>query len=107
MMHFYVETDPPEVPFLPVAGGSVPQADQETHATLQHSSLRKTVFLSHFYIKTIVLPRQARDKHRENTKKDAVFLTVYLDRWPHFGSANKRQQTKTNEFSIFSVASCV
>jgi hypothetical protein len=28
--------------------------------------LRKTVFLSHLYIKTIILPRQARDKHREN-----------------------------------------
>jgi hypothetical protein len=36
--------------------------------------LRKTAFLSHFYIKTIILPRQARDKHRENSKKeDAVF----------------------------------
>ena len=27
--------------------------------------LRKTAFLSHLYIKTIVLPRQARDKHRK------------------------------------------
>jgi hypothetical protein len=25
-------------------------------------------FLSHLYIKTIILPRQARDKHRENSK---------------------------------------
>jgi hypothetical protein len=39
-------------------------------------SLRKTAFLSHLYIKTIILPRQARDKHRENTKKNAVFRTV-------------------------------
>jgi hypothetical protein len=38
--------------------------------------LRKTAFLSHLYIKTIILPRQARDKHRENSKKDAVFRTV-------------------------------
>ena len=31
--------------------------------------LRKTAFLSHLYIKTIVLPRQARAKHRETLKK--------------------------------------
>jgi len=31
----------------------------------------KTAFLSHLYKKTIILPRQARDKHRENSKKDA------------------------------------
>jgi hypothetical protein len=37
--------------------------------------LRKTAFLSHVYIKTIILPRQARDKHRENSKRDAVFRT--------------------------------
>ena len=33
----------------------------------------KRVFLHHFDIKTIILPRQARDKHRENSKTD-VFL---------------------------------
>jgi hypothetical protein len=27
------------------------------------------VFLSHLYIKTIILPRQARDKHRKKLKK--------------------------------------
>ena len=27
-------------------------------------------FLRHLYIKTIILPRQARDKHRENSKKE-------------------------------------
>jgi hypothetical protein len=42
---------------------------------LVDSYLRKTAFLSHLYIKTIILPRQARDKHRENSKKDAVFRT--------------------------------
>jgi hypothetical protein len=31
-----------------------------------------TAFLSHLYIKTIILPRQARDKHRENSKKDVM-----------------------------------
>jgi len=35
----------------------------------------KTVFLSHLYIKTNILPRQARDKHRENSKKEAVFTS--------------------------------
>jgi hypothetical protein len=36
--------------------------------------VRKRSFLSHLYIKTIILPRQARDKHRETLKKMAVFL---------------------------------
>jgi non-lysosomal glucosylceramidase len=31
--------------------------------------VRKTALLSHLYIKCIILPRQARDKHRENSKK--------------------------------------
>jgi hypothetical protein len=26
--------------------------------------------LSHLYVKIIILPRQARDKHRENSKRD-------------------------------------
>ena len=30
---------------------------------------KKTGFLSHLYIKVIFLPRQARDKHRENSKQ--------------------------------------
>ena len=33
----------------------------------------KTAFLSHLYIKTNILPRQARDKHRESSKRDGVF----------------------------------
>jgi len=41
-----------------------------------HIRLRKTAFLRHLYIKTNILPRQARDKHRENSKKDAVFRTI-------------------------------
>ena len=43
--------------------------------------LRKTAFLSHLYIETIILPRQARDKHRENSKKDAVFRTFASIAW--------------------------
>jgi hypothetical protein len=38
--------------------------------------MRKTAFWSHLDIKMIILPRQARDKHRENSKKDAVFRTA-------------------------------
>jgi len=34
----------------------------------------KRHFLGHLYIKCIILPRQARDKHRENSKKSGVFL---------------------------------
>ena len=34
--------------------------------------VRKTPLLGQFYIKTIILPRQARDKHRESTQKRTV-----------------------------------
>jgi hypothetical protein len=33
--------------------------------------------LSHLYIKMLILPRQARDKHRENSKRDR-FVAQYL-----------------------------
>jgi hypothetical protein len=36
-------------------------------------SLQKTAFLSHQYIKTIILPRQARDKHRESSTQKETF----------------------------------
>jgi hypothetical protein len=35
--------------------------------------VRKTAFLSHLYFKPNILPRQARDKHRENSKKMPFF----------------------------------
>jgi hypothetical protein len=35
--------------------------------------LRKTAFLRHLFIKTNILPRQARDKHRGNSKKRCRF----------------------------------
>ena len=38
--------------------------------------LVKTVFWSHLCIKTIILPRQARDKHRESTQQR---LTPFLE----------------------------
>ena len=56
----------------------LPRADAEPPldlklAALTLTLLRKTAFLSHLFIKTIILPRQARDKHRENSKKMAFF----------------------------------
>jgi hypothetical protein len=43
---------------------------------------KKPAFLGHFYIQTITLPRQARDKHRENSNRQRCFLT---------GAANDRR----------------
>jgi hypothetical protein len=48
-------------------------------AALQHSGLCTTVAIQSvnckptFYIKTIILSRQARDKHRESTQKRLLF----------------------------------
>jgi hypothetical protein len=39
----------------------------------EESKVRKRHFLRHLYIKCIILPRQARDKHRESTQKRDVF----------------------------------
>ena len=36
----------------------------------------KRLLLRHFYVKTISLPRQARDKHRENSKKRCVYIYI-------------------------------
>ena len=36
--------------------------------------VRKTRLLHHFMLKTITITRQARDKHRENSKKRRVFF---------------------------------
>ena len=41
--------------------------------------VKRFLFLSHLYIKTIFLPRQARDKHREkHSKTDYRFLRISL-----------------------------
>ena len=37
----------------------------------------KRHFLSHLYIRCNILPRQARDKHRENSKKVPFSLSTY------------------------------
>jgi hypothetical protein len=38
-------------------------------APLRDGPVRKTPLLSHFYLKTIILPRQAREEYRENSKR--------------------------------------
>eukprot|EP01046_Picozoa_sp_COSAG06_P030536 COSAG06_NODE_2906_length_6112_cov_6.320971_7_plen_63_part_00 len=38
-------------------------------AVRTYSQVRKRHFLRHLYKKCIILPRQARDDHRENSKK--------------------------------------
>eukprot|EP01046_Picozoa_sp_COSAG06_P037866 COSAG06_NODE_4316_length_4368_cov_30.639026_4_plen_263_part_00 len=44
-------------------------ADQDRSAHGHPAAVRKRHFLRHLYIKINILPRQARDKHRENSKK--------------------------------------
>eukprot|EP01046_Picozoa_sp_COSAG06_P039288 COSAG06_NODE_4622_length_4092_cov_2.411971_6_plen_255_part_00 len=46
---------------------------------------KETVLFSHLYIKVIILPRQARDKHRENSFKKGVFRS-HLHRRAHRGA---------------------
>jgi hypothetical protein len=36
----------------------------------------KAICCSHLYIKCIILPRSARDKHGESTQKKTVFLQI-------------------------------
>ena len=38
----------------------------------------KRVFLHHFILKLMILPRRARDEHRENSKRDRCFLIVVV-----------------------------
>eukprot|EP01046_Picozoa_sp_COSAG06_P017415 COSAG06_NODE_1183_length_10357_cov_17.781244_4_plen_558_part_00 len=45
----------------------------EVVSDMIHDGEFKRLFLSHLYIETIILPRQARDKHRESTQKQNVF----------------------------------
>ena len=45
------------------------EANFSVPASFAGQVVRKRHFLSHLYIKCIILPRQARDEHRENSKK--------------------------------------
>jgi hypothetical protein len=48
----------------------------------------KTAFLGHLYIKCIILPRQARDKHRENSEtmpfSQEFFDVAQVEKRPQF-----------------------
>jgi hypothetical protein len=44
-------------------------------------SVGKRHFLRHLYIKCMILPRQARDKHMENSNKEWRFVRSGRERW--------------------------
>ena len=65
---------------------------------LRIHEVRKSHFLRHLCIKTIILPRQARDKHRENsTKRVAVWASQvgYREAIGRFFSAHVAEGTDT------------
>ena len=49
-------------------------SQEKGYLTGLFGKVRTRVFLSAFIIKMLILPRQARDKHRENSEKNTVFL---------------------------------
>jgi hypothetical protein len=55
--------------------GGLPGGDRLRHLREPGAT---TVVLSHLYIKTITLPRRARDKHRESTQKRLLFCAPVL-----------------------------
>ena len=55
------------------------------------ATLRKTAsFLSHLYIKPIILPRQARDKHREGTLQKRCRFSHQSCKTKHEASSSQR-----------------
>ena len=48
-------------------------ASQIGYSVTALQEVRKRHFLRHLYIKMLILPRQARDKHRESTQKKMPF----------------------------------
>ena len=67
---------------------------QNRSMMMSADGVSKTLFLSMFYTKTILLPRQARDKHRKSCKKKAV-LQVY--RLTHYTAAATSIRAKTED----------
>jgi hypothetical protein len=57
--------------------------------------VRKRHFLRHLYIKCIILPRQARDKHRESTPKKCRFPSVAAATAGTEGGAGYEMSLKT------------
>ena len=66
------EGDVPPGPGAPTApgAGAANSSGIDVWSTGCNDTGEKTVFLSHLSIKMLILPRQARDKHRENSKTD-------------------------------------
>jgi hypothetical protein len=61
-------------PFFEAARGLNADGDTDSDCDSDdNDEVRKRHFLRHLYIKCIILPRQARDKHRQSTQKSAVF----------------------------------
>jgi hypothetical protein len=58
----------------------------------------KTTVLSHLYLNAIFLPRQARDKPRENSKKATVFsgTSILMEPWP---LSHRRKQALSSRLS--------
>jgi hypothetical protein len=54
----------------------------------------KTAFLSHLYYKTTILPRQARDEHKENSKtmpfSQVVLVAAAWEYPPRFIASSKK-----------------
>ena len=65
----------------------LPRLPGNLHGTPQ---VRKCHFLRQFYIKCIILPRQARDKHKENSKKCRFLAAVGGRRLRHYCSDRGR-----------------
>jgi hypothetical protein len=59
--------------------------------------VRKTYFWSVFIEKLIILPRQARDKHRENSKKRALFSVERSSSRSSKSGSKKKSSSETRE----------
>jgi hypothetical protein len=55
--------------FKEIRRAEAAEAEAGYGALVEFEPARKRHFLSHLYIKINILPRQARDEHRENSKK--------------------------------------
>jgi hypothetical protein len=63
-------------------------------STARAAALRKRHFLRHLYIKINILPRQARDNHRENSKKVPFSLSSHsIKSWVATTHASQEKTT--------------
>jgi hypothetical protein len=64
------------VPLPRVRHGTLPWTVADKTRTTLFYKVGKRVFLRDFILMMIILPRQARDKHRESTQKETRFLII-------------------------------